>query len=69
MGTPAVLIGIAVVVVSQLAFTYLPIMQQLFDTRPISFGDGLLIVAAGLAVMMILEVEKSIIHRMGWRRF
>lgn len=53
------LIAVAIVVAAQFAFTYLPVMQQLFDTRPISFGDGLLIVAAGLAVMIILEIEKA----------
>ena len=58
--------AVAIVVAAQFAFTYLPIMQQLFDTRPISFGDGLLIVAASLAVMIILEIEKSIMRRTGW---
>ncbi len=64
-GTPAVLIAIGIVILAQLAFTYLPIMQQIFETRPISLADGLLIVAIGLTVMIILELEKGIMQRTG----
>jgi magnesium-transporting ATPase (P-type) len=66
MGTPAVLLAIGIVVLAQLAFTYLPVMQQLFDSRPIAFADGILIVAVGLIVMIILEIEKKIMQRKGW---
>ena len=65
LGTPAVLIAVAVVVVAQLAFTFLPVMQALFDSRPMGFGDGLLVVAAGVALMIILEIEKKIMRRTG----
>ena len=34
-GTPAVLIGVGTIVALQVAFTYLPIFQTLFDTREI----------------------------------
>ncbi len=66
MGTPAVLLAIGIVVVAQLAFTYLPVMNQLFETRPIAFADGVLILAVGLIVMVILEIEKRIMQRTGW---
>jgi magnesium-transporting ATPase (P-type) len=65
LGTPAVLLAIAVIVAAQVAFTYLPVMQQLFGTRPLAFADGVLIVAIGAAVMAILEVEKAIAARIG----
>jgi magnesium-transporting ATPase (P-type) len=65
LGTPAVLIAVAVVVAAQLAFTYLPIMQGLFDTRPVSLADGLLIVAVGAAMMVVLEIEKHVMRRTG----
>lgn len=59
LGTPAVLIAIATVVAAQFAFTYLPVMQRFFDTRPLSLGDGLLILATGAGVMILLEIEKQ----------
>jgi magnesium-transporting ATPase (P-type) len=65
LGTPAVLLAIATVALAQFAFTYLPVMQRLFDTRPVSLGDGLLIVAVGVAAMVLLEIEKNIMRRSG----
>jgi magnesium-transporting ATPase (P-type) len=66
LGTPAVLAAIAVVVVAQFAFTYLPFMHELFDSRPVGFTDGVLIVSTGVVMMIVLEVEKQIARRMGW---
>ncbi len=59
-GTPAVLIGVGSIVVLQLAFTYLPIMQRLFDTRPLTFVDGMAILVLGIVLLIILEVEKRV---------
>ncbi|MFA5952043.1 MAG: cation-transporting P-type ATPase [Hyphomicrobium sp.] len=60
LGTPAVLIGVGGVVALQIAFTYLPVMQMLFDTRPVMASDAIVIVAVGVALFSILEVEKLI---------
>ncbi len=62
-GTPAVLAALVVVVLAQFAFTYLPLMQALFQTRPIALVDGLVIIGAGVALMVILEIEKVILRR------
>ena len=64
IGTPAVLIGVAGVVVGQLAFTYLPFMQRLFATRALSLTDGLAVVAVGVALLLILEIEKVVRRRL-----
>lgn len=64
-GTPAVLAGIAAVIVLQLTFTYAPFMVLPFDTAPVAFTDGLAIVAVGVVLFAILEIEKMI--RLGWR--
>jgi magnesium-transporting ATPase (P-type) len=66
LGTPAVLIALVVVVIAQFAFTYLPIMQELFDTRPVPLADGVVIVAAGVVLMFILEIEKAVFRPFGW---
>jgi magnesium-transporting ATPase (P-type) len=60
MGTPAVLIGIAVVFALQLIFTYLPLFQRLFETRAIGFWDGLAAVGVGAALLLVAEFEKLI---------
>ncbi len=66
LGTPAVLIGVGSIVMLQLAFTYLPIMQHLFQTRAVAVGDGLVIVAIGVVLLLILELDKRLAHL--WRR-
>ena len=66
-GTPAVLWAVGIVGLAQLAFTYTPWMQALFDTRPVPLLDGLLILAIGLGCMVVLEVEKALLRR--WRVF
>ena len=64
MGTPAVLGAIAVVVLAQAAFNWLPQMQALFGSRGVGLGDVLLAAGVGLAVMVVLEVEKVVLRRL-----
>ena len=61
-GTPAVLVALAVVVAGQLAFTYLPIMNAIFGSRPLTNADGALIVGLGAAIFMLLEFEKRFVR-------
>ncbi|RDI60197.1 cation-transporting P-type ATPase [Microvirga subterranea] len=68
LGTRAVLIGVATVVAAQLAFTYLPVMQWIFDSRPISAVDGLVILGLGITLLGIVEVEKQIAARLSGSR-
>ena len=67
LGTGAVLLGVASITAAQFAFTYLPIMQRLFETRSIAFLDGISIVAVGVLLLLILELEKIV--RRSFRRF
>lgn len=60
-GTPAVLIALGVVLVAQLAFTYMPSMQAVFGTEPIKLLDGALIVGIGVALLIVVEIEKFIV--------
>lgn len=64
LGTRAVLIGVGGITAAQFAFTYLPIMQRLFETRAVAFLDGIAIVGVGVVLFLILELEK-IVRRMG----
>ncbi|MGY6634098.1 MAG: HAD-IC family P-type ATPase [Alkalilacustris sp.] len=57
-GTPAVWVAVAVVVVLQAAFTYLPPMQALFDTTALSVAQLASCVLAGVLVLVVLEVDK-----------
>ncbi len=60
LGTPAVLLGVGGTVILQLAFTYAPFMQRLFDTRAVSLGDGLAVIALGAVMFVVVEAEKRV---------
>jgi magnesium-transporting ATPase (P-type) len=63
LGTRSVLIGVGSIVLLQLAFTYLPPMQALFETRSVAFLDGVIVVACGIILFVILEIEKRMTRR------
>jgi magnesium-transporting ATPase (P-type) len=59
-GTKVVWMAISAVVVGQLAITYLPPLQGIFATESIPALDGMLIIAMGIALFVIIEIEKQI---------
>lgn len=63
VGTRIVLGGVALVTAAQFAFTYLSSFQAIFDSRPVPFVDGLLVVATGIALLLVVEAEKRIAGR------
>jgi magnesium-transporting ATPase (P-type) len=67
-GTPRVLLAVGAVVVLQALFTYAPFMQTWFDTRALSPADVLLCALAGLAVLVLLELEKLVLRRKAVQR-
>ena len=58
--TRALLIGIAAVVVLQILFTYLPLLETLYDTRPIDWPDMGVAALAAVGLIVVLELEKAI---------
>ncbi len=58
-GSRAVLISIAIVVVLQAMFTYLPFMQALFNTTPLDPEIWWHIAGASLVLFLLVEVEKA----------
>ncbi|MGQ0709407.1 MAG: cation-transporting P-type ATPase [Rhodoferax sp.] len=63
-GTPVVWTVLAVVVVAQLAITYIPALQAVFGTRAVPLWDGALVLATGVALFAVLELEKQL--RLRW---
>ncbi len=63
LGTPAVLIGVTTVVLSQLALTYLPWFNSAFGTRPLSLFEGGVVVGLGVTMLLMTELEKSVRRR------
>ncbi len=59
-GTRFVWFAVVTVTVAQFAITYLPALQKVFGTAPVSLMDGCLIVAVGAAFFAVIETEKQI---------
>jgi cation-transporting ATPase F len=53
-----VFVGVAVMMVVQIVYTYLPVMNRLFQSAPIDLAAWGRIVAAGIIVFAIIEFEK-----------
>jgi magnesium-transporting ATPase (P-type) len=62
-GNRVVLLAIALCVPLQLAFTYLPAMQAIFGSTGLDAAEWLKVVAAGLLVFVVAELEKWVIRR------
>lgn len=56
--------GAAVMLLIQIAYTYLPVMNRLFQSAPIDLGAWARVVAAGLLAYLIVEAEKWLYVRM-----
>ncbi|MCY7279416.1 MAG: cation-transporting P-type ATPase [Sphingomonas bacterium] len=62
LGTRAVLAAVGVVIAAQLAFTYAPVMQALFGSAAISFLDAAIVLAIGIVLLVVLEIEKAVMR-------
>jgi magnesium-transporting ATPase (P-type) len=65
-GTRVVWAVVVTVTLAQVAVTYLPPLQGVLGTRSVPMADGLVVVGAGVAFFLLLEIEKQIRLRM-WR--
>ncbi|MDR9440572.1 MAG: HAD-IC family P-type ATPase [Halomonas sp.] len=62
-GSWPILIAIGLVILIQLGWTYLPFMQLLFEAEGLSLLHWILILAAGLALFLVVELEKWVLRR------
>lgn len=68
-GTKVVWIVVIIVAISQFAITYLKPMQEIFSTVSVPFLDGVLIISVGMALFVIVEIEKQIrLHLKTWQK-
>ena len=57
---PWLFVGVITMAASQLFFTYVPAMQHVFGTASLGVTEWLLIIAIGMVVFVIVEIEKRI---------
>jgi len=59
-GTKMVWTVVIAITVAQFAITYLPLLQAVFATESIPFKDGVLVIAVGVVLFVIIETEKQV---------
>ncbi len=62
-GNPAIPIAAAVLALFQIALTYLPGLQKLFGTAPLTVEHWASAFAAGALVFVLVELEKGVLRR------
>ncbi|MFY0990226.1 cation-translocating P-type ATPase [Halomonas sp. C05BenzN] len=62
-GSRPVWIAIGLVVMLQLAWTYLPFMQLIFGSAALDAGHWLVILAGSMAIFLVVELEKWVLRR------
>jgi len=63
LGNRKVLLAIVVVLLFQLLYTYLPLMQLFFQSAPLPAEAWLRIASAGLLLFILVELEKLVIRK------
>ncbi len=63
LGNRLILISVGVLLILQLAFTYLPLMQQLFGTTELDASTWVRIIAVSLLLFLVIELEKFWLRR------
>ena len=59
----ALLAAVSLTVVSQISLVYIPFLQSIFNTKPLSFVDMLLSVGLSLVIFASVELEKKLAGR------
>lgn len=61
----AVFVVSALLVILQLGITYLPFMNNVFETQQLALGDWVYPVILGVVVFVVVEIEKAVVKRIG----
>jgi Ca2+-transporting ATPase len=64
-GNKTLLMGIGLSILAILAVVYIPFMQFIFETRPLTIESWALILATGLLVLLVAEIMKKLLSK--WR--
>ena len=57
---PSILIGVGIVLLAQIAFTYLPFMNRLFHTSSLNGEAWIISIGVALVIFLLINLEKTI---------
>jgi Ca2+-transporting ATPase len=60
---PALIGAVLLTLVLQILVTYLPFLQEIFETTPLTTTDMLICIGTGVLMLLAVELEKLLFHR------
>jgi len=64
LSNPTVYLGVAIVLLAQAAFVYLPQLQAVFGSTPLSWADLMVAALVGLLIVPVVALEKWLLRRL-----
>ena len=59
-----IFLGVTVMILLQIAFTYTPVMNEIFQSKPIGIESWLKILAVSIIIFLIIETKKFVSNRL-----
>ena len=63
-----IFLGVGVMILLQIAFTYTPVMNEIFQSKPIEIESWLKIVGVSIATFLIIEIKKVTSNRLNLKQ-
>jgi magnesium-transporting ATPase (P-type) len=63
LSNPTVYLGVATVLLAQAAFIYLPPLQTVFGSAPLSWTDLVIATLVALLIVPVVTLEKRLLRR------
>ena len=63
-----IFLGVAAMILLQIGFTYVPIMNEIFQSNPIGIESWLKIIGVSMVIFLIIEIIKFVSNRLNLKR-
>ena len=58
-----IFLGVGAMILLQIVFTYIPVMNEIFQSKPIELDSWLKIIGVSLTTFLIIEIKKFVSNR------
>ncbi len=59
-----IFLGVVTMIMLQIAFTYIPVMNEIFQSKPIEIDSWLKIIGVSITTFLIIEIKKFVVVRL-----
>jgi Ca2+-transporting ATPase len=62
-----IFLGVGIMILLQIGFTYIPVMNEIFQSKPIGIESWLKIIGVSVTTFLIIEITKFVSNRLNLR--